>query len=66
MNYDFDETVRLEDDLYNYVNGKWISKAKIPADKPTTGGFINLQDGVEKTLLKDFKKYSQKLCFVYN
>ena len=61
MNYDFDETVRLEDDLYNYVNGKWISKAKIPADKPTTGGFINLQDGVEKTLLKDFKKYSQKL-----
>lgn len=60
MKYDFDTSYRLEDDLYNYVNGKWIKKAKIPADKPSTGGFIDLMDGVEKTLLKDFKKFSVK------
>ena len=26
------EKVRIQDDLYNYVNGEWIEKAVIPAD----------------------------------
>ena len=26
--------VRVQDDLYQYVNGQWIAKAVIPDDKP--------------------------------
>ena len=57
---ELNSNVRLEDDLYNYVNGEWIAKAKIPADQSSTGGFIDLRNGVEKTLLKDFKKMLTK------
>lgn len=58
--YDFNKNVRLEDDLYNYVNGQWIKKTKIPADKPCVGGFVDLNDDVEKIMLRDFKKLSKK------
>ena len=47
--------VRIQDDLYNYVNGEWIEKAVIPADKARTGGFSDLDQGVEKVLMQDFK-----------
>lgn len=60
LTYNFDESVRLEDDLYNYVNGAWIKKAKIPADQPSTGGFINLRNDVEKTMLKEFRNLAKK------
>ena len=52
------EKVRIQDDLYHYVNGEWIEKAVIPADKPTTGGFADLAVGVEEKLIEDFKKMS--------
>ena len=29
---------RLQDDFYDYVNGKWAETAVIPDDKPSTGG----------------------------
>ena len=51
--------VRIQDDLYNYVNGEWIEKAVIPADKARTGGFSDLDQGVEKTLMQDFKDFSE-------
>ena len=34
--------VRLQDDFYDYVNGKWAETAVIPDDKPSTGGFMDL------------------------
>lgn len=48
------EKVRIQDDLYEYVNGKWLETAVIDDDKPATGGFINLADDVEKLLMNDF------------
>ena len=36
------------------VNGEWLKTAKIPADKATTGGFQDLADHIEKTLMHDF------------
>ena len=33
---------RLQDDFYDYVNGKWAETAVIPDDKPSTGGFDGL------------------------
>jgi putative endopeptidase len=46
---------RIQDDLYEYVNGEWLSKAVIPDDKPSVGGFADLDTGVEKILMGDFK-----------
>ncbi len=54
------ENVRIQDDLYMYVNGEWIENAVIPSDRPTTGGFIDLRDGVEKVLTKDLKDMNEK------
>ena len=45
--------VRIQDDLYNYVNGEWLEKAVIPDDKPSTGGFNVLNDEVEKQMIND-------------
>lgn len=47
----------LKDDLYQAVNGEWLKTAKIPADKPTTGGFADLADNIEETLMSDFDKF---------
>jgi putative endopeptidase len=40
----FDPDVRPQDDLFRYVNGKWLKEAKIPADRPADGAFFALRD----------------------
>ncbi len=52
-------TIRIQDDLYEYVNGDWIKNAVIPSDRPTTGGFSDLDQGVEKTLMADFNSFAK-------
>lgn len=52
------EKVRIQDDLFEYVNGEWIEKAVIPDDKPTTGGFAVLAVEVEKIMMEEFKEMS--------
>nr|WP_225353409.1 M13 family metallopeptidase [Lacticaseibacillus thailandensis] len=47
----------FKDDLYLAVNGEWEATAVIPDDKPTTGGFSDLADGVEKHLMADFAAF---------
>lgn len=54
-NTKIDESL-LKDDLYQAVNGSWLKTAKIPADKPVTGGFADLAEKIEKTLMADFAK----------
>lgn len=51
--------VRVQDDLYEYVNGEWLEKAEIPADRPTAGGFAELDQNVEKILMGDFKDFAE-------
>ena len=43
----FDTTVRLADDLYRHVNGRWLETEPIPEDKPMTGAFVRLRDDSE-------------------
>lgn len=50
--------VRIQDDLYHYVNGEWLETAVIPDDRPTAGGFSELNEGVEQLLRADFKKFA--------
>ncbi|BAP84729.1 peptidase M13 [Paucilactobacillus hokkaidonensis JCM 18461] len=44
----------IKSDLYEAVNGEWIKTAKIPDDKPATGGFNDLVDEIDKLLMGDF------------
>jgi putative endopeptidase len=46
----FDKSVRPQDDLYRFVNGTWLAKTEIPADKSNYGSFTKLADGAEANL----------------
>jgi len=49
------ENVRIQDDLYTYVNQKKLDELVIPDDKPVAGGFSELADGVEKIMMDEFE-----------
>lgn len=46
----FDQSVRPQDDLYNYVNGTWLKNTPIPSDKSNYGTFTILDDLSQKRL----------------
>lgn len=46
--------VRVQDDLYEYVNTNWLDKTEIPADRPRIGAFDELSIKIEKQELSDF------------
>lgn len=39
-----DSSVRPQDDIYRYLNGKWLASTEIPPDKPGYGTFDKLYD----------------------
>ena len=47
---DLDPAVRPQDDLYRHVNGKWIARTEIPADKARYGSFYVLAEEAEKAV----------------
>ena len=46
----FDKSVRPQDDLFRYVNGTWLAKTPIPADRAVYGTFVQLSDKAEADL----------------
>ena len=42
--------VRPQDDLYRHVNGKWLDRTEIPADKARWGSFHQLAEEAEKAV----------------
>lgn len=54
-----EKKVRIQDDLYEVVNGEWLKTAVIPDDRPTTGGFATLVENVEKIMMGDFKDFAE-------
>jgi predicted metalloendopeptidase len=46
----FDAAVRPQDDLFHHVNGGWLRRTEIPADRPIYGTFIELSDRAENDL----------------
>ena len=46
----FDKAVRPQDDLFTHVNGAWLAKTEIPADKPSYGGFYEAHDRTQEQL----------------
>ena len=55
-----EKEIRIQDDLYEYVNHEWLEKAVIPDDKPTAGGFSDLATNVEELLMGEFKKMNDR------
>ena len=51
--------VRVQDDLYQYVNGEWLKNAVIPADKPATGIGNMLAEKVDKQLMEDLAEFTK-------
>lgn len=47
---ELDEKVRPQDDLFRHVNGKWIARTEIPADKARYGSFMQLAEQAEKAV----------------
>lgn len=54
------DTSLLKDDLYKAVNGRWEKTAKIPADHSSTGGFMDLNDNIDKQLMSDLDELENK------
>ena len=48
------EKVRIQDDLYTYVNQAKLEELVIPEDMPVAGGFAALSDDVEKLMIGEF------------
>ena len=46
----FDKSVRPQDDFFRYVNGAWLDRTPIPADKASYGSFEVLFDKAESDL----------------
>jgi len=45
-----DGAVRPQDDVYQYLNGKWLRDYQLPADKGAVGSFTTVQDKTEEQL----------------
>jgi putative endopeptidase len=45
-----DHSVRPQDDLYRYLNGKWLDDFQLPADKGTYGSFTYVDDATQEQL----------------
>lgn len=44
----FNDSVRPQDDFFDYVNGTWVDNTEIPADKARWGSFDALRDQSQK------------------
>ncbi|MET0303960.1 MAG: M13-type metalloendopeptidase [Microbacteriaceae bacterium] len=47
---ELDPEVRPQDDLFRHVNGRWIDRTEIPADKARWGSFYLLAEQAEKAV----------------
>ncbi|MFE3255904.1 M13 family metallopeptidase [Nocardia sp. NPDC059091] len=53
-----DAAVRPQDDLYRFVNGKWLQEYQLPADKVSFGTFDDVADRVQgqlREIIEDIK-----------
>ena len=51
-----DTTVRPQDDFFRFVNGNWINRTAIPADRGAWGSFNELSEFNNKAVLDVLKK----------
>lgn len=56
---ELDPEVRPQDDLFRHVNGKWIERTEIPADKARYGSFIVLYEEAERAVREIIEEAQQ-------
>ena len=54
--------IRPQDDLFGYVNGRWLETEEIPSDRSSWGPFVELADIAEKQV----KEIIQELAEAVN
>ena len=69
------ENIRIQDDLYTYVNQAKLEELVIPDDMPVAGGFAALGTDVEKLMIGEFNDmckaanypnaYMENACTLY-
>src|SRR5215510_15087768 len=47
---ELDPGIRPQDDLFRHVNGRWLARTEIPADRARDGSFQILADEAEKAV----------------
>jgi len=57
------EKVRIQDDLYTYVNQAKLEELVIPDDMPVAGGFAALSTDVEKLMIGEFNAMCQEKAY---
>ncbi len=55
-----DTQIKPQDDFFRYVNGNWLAKTEIPADKSRWGSFDELRDSSSKHVLQIVKDAAAK------
>ena len=48
------DNIRIQDDLYTYVNQAKLDELVIPDDMPVTGSAMALMTGIEKLMIGEF------------
>ena len=55
-----DNKVRIQDDLFTFINQEKLDQLVIPEDRPTAGGFSELDLNVEKLMMNEFKELEKQ------
>ncbi|MGJ8693685.1 MAG: M13 family metallopeptidase [Thalassotalea sp.] len=59
-----DPNVRPQDNFYRYVNGGWINRTAIPADKTSVGAFYDLRDEADDNVKKIIEELAARQYLV--
>jgi len=57
------EKIRIQDDLYTYVNQAKLEELVIPDDMPVAGGFAALDQDVEKLMIGEFNAMCKESAY---
>ena len=57
------EKIRIQDDLYTYVNQAKLDELVIPEDMPMAGGFAALNTDVEKLMIGEFNTMCKEAAY---
>ncbi len=60
------EKIRIQDDLYTYVNQAKLDELVIPDDMPIAGGFAALSTDVEKLMISEFNDMCKAKAYPNN
>ena len=57
------EKIRIQDDLYTYVNQAKLEELVIPEDMPVAGGFAALSTDIEKLMIDEFNAMCESASY---